>query len=78
MSRKIKKSDCFGCHNEIYHCGGASGLTNECWNFSGAELSLGRKQHRDELPKNYRGVYKLIPNCYVYQIGFIERKNNKK
>ena len=75
MSRKIKRSDCDGCYNEFYHCGGATGLTNKCWSFDNATMSMGRKQHKDTLPKNYRGNWKLIPDCYNYQQGFIERKD---
>lgn len=73
MSRKITRKDCYGCYNEIYHTGEIRN-TKKCWSFNDATMSKGRLQHRDTLPKNYRGVWKLIPNCYIHQCGFVERK----
>ena len=72
MSRKIKREDCSGCYNEDYHCG--LGGSKKCWSFDDAKLSSGRLQHKNTLPENYRGRYKLIPNCYIYQNGFVQRK----
>jgi len=72
MSRKIKRVDCYGCYNEEYHCG--LGGSKKCWSFEGAKMSKGRKQHKNTMPKDYRGRFVLIPNCYRYQNGFIERK----
>lgn len=72
MSRKIKRSDCNACYNEEYHCG--LGGSKKCWNYDDATLNVGRKQHRDTMPKNYSGAWKLFPDCYQYQDGFIERK----
>lgn len=74
MSRKIKRSDCTGCYNEFYHNGGVSGNSKKCWSFDDASLSLGRPQHKDTMPENYRGRFKLIPDCFIYQYGFIERE----
>lgn len=71
MSRKIKRSDCNGCYNEVYMCG--LGGAKRCWSFDDSELSMGRKQHRDTLPKHYSGRWRLVPDCYIYQQGFIER-----
>jgi hypothetical protein len=71
MTRKIKRSDCYGCYDEVYHCG--CGGSQKCWTFEGAEMRKGRLQHKDTLPKNYKGRWKLIPDCYVYQDGFVER-----
>ena len=75
MSRKIKRADCDGCYNEDYHHG--LGGAKKCWSFDEAEMKLGRKQHRDALPKNYGGRWKLIPTCYIYQQGFVERKRDE-
>ena len=72
MTRKIKREDCSGCYNEDYHCG--LGGSKKCWSFDNATLSIGRKQHKDTLPKHYKGKWKLIPDCYIHQHGFIERK----
>ena len=68
---KIKISDCSGCYNEAYHSG--LGGRNKCWHFDEATLSPGRKQHKDTLPKDYGGRWKLMPDCYVYRNGFIQR-----
>lgn len=68
MSRKIKRTDCFGCYNEFYQSS-----TRKCWSFEGAEMKMGRLQHKDTLPKDYKGRFKLIPDCYIYQNGFVER-----
>lgn len=73
---KIKKSDCHGCYKEFYNCGGVDGKTNKCWSFDGAAKSLGRIHSIDALPENYRGRFKLIPDCYRKQRFFIERKSN--
>lgn len=78
MARKIRRSDCNGCHNEFYHCGGATGNTKKCWSFDSAELSMGRIQHKDTIPQNYKGHWKLIPDCYRYQSGFVERRERGK
>jgi len=72
VSRKIKRADCHGCYNEDYHCG--LGGSKKCWSFDDSEMKLGRKQHQDAMPKNYSGNWVLIPNCYIYRSGFIERK----
>ncbi|MCB0420654.1 MAG: hypothetical protein KDD61_06645 [Bdellovibrionales bacterium] len=75
MSRKIKRTDCHGCYNEDYHSG--LGGKNKCWSFDNAEMKKGRLQHRDTLPKDYRGQWKLIPDCYIYRFGFVERQKQK-
>ena len=72
MSRDIKRSDCYGCYNEEYHRG--LGGSKKCWSFEGAKMSIGRLQHKDTLPINYRGKWKLIPDCYCYQNGFVQRR----
>lgn len=76
MSRKISRSDCNGCYNEDYHCG--LGGAKKCWSFDDATLSKGRKQGTWTLPKHYGGQWKLIPDCYQYQNGFVERQGGKK
>ncbi len=75
-SRKITRPDCYGCDNEFYMSGG-NGNTKECWSYGDAKLSLGRMHHKDTLPKNYNGPWKLIPNCFIYQNGYVERENEK-
>ena len=73
----MNKEHCNGCYKDFYNHGGFNGNTNSCWSFKNATLSKGRKQHKDTLPKNYKGEYKPIPDCYVYQFGFIERLENE-
>ncbi len=75
MSRKIRRNDCHGCYNEFYHCGGVNGDTKKCWSFDNAEMSKGRVQSIDALPKDYRGAWILIPDCYRRQRYFVERKD---
>ncbi len=77
MSRKIKRTDCHGCYKEFYMCGGVNGNTKKCWSFDDATLSMGRRQHKNTLPQDYKGRWILIPDCYVYQNGFIERKKGR-
>ena len=76
MGRKIKRSDCDSCYNEFYHCGGATGNTKKCWLFDGAELTMGRILHIDQMPKDYRGRFKLIPTCFRKQRYFVDRKQD--
>ena len=71
MSRKIKRTDCHGCYNEEYHCG--LGGSKKCWSYDNAEMKKGRKQHRDTVPP-YKGRWMLIPDCYIYRCGFIEKE----
>ncbi len=67
----MNKKHCFGCYNEDYHYG--LGGAKKCWSFKNAKLCPGRKQHRDTVPP-YKGRWVLIPDCYIYQHGFVERK----
>jgi DNA-binding ferritin-like protein (Dps family) len=53
------------------------GGQKKCWSFDNAEMQKGRKQHRDALPENYRGAWVLIPDCYIYRNGFVERSKAK-
>ena len=66
----MKRSDCKGCYNEFYHCSDAS---FKCWSYDDAELSRGRLQHKDTMPKDFYGDWELIPDCFQYQNGFVER-----
>jgi len=72
MSRKIKRTDCYGCYNEDYHSG--LGGYKKCCSYEGATLSLGRKQGTWTLPKHYGGRWKSIPDCYQNRDGIVQRK----
>ena len=74
MTRKIKRSDCDGCYNEFYHCGGVTGNTKKCWSFDSAQMTLARMLHVDTMPKDYKGRFKLIPDCYTKQRYFRQGK----
>ena len=74
--REIKRSDCYGCHNENYFYG--LGGKDKCMYFEDAEMGLARLQRVHAPPKSYTGQWKLTPKCYQTRgQRFVERKDDK-